>query len=160
MALSQFDLSVVIITKDERCAISHLYKMIDLALNNIDRDITSINNAQYEIKNLCYSDEKLNNKIRQYLEAGIKAKKKDISKQTADMKRRCIHMRKLLRRKIIPECKAIYDATKLLDEREACANSRVFNYTKFFNASRNFRTKYQRFKKYLKNLDNGKAYCV
>lgn len=149
MALSQLDSSEVIITKEERCALNQLYKMIDLALNNIERDIISIDDAQHKIKNLCYSDEKLNNKIRQYLEAGIKLKKKDISKQTADMKRRCIHMRILLRRKIIPECKAVYDATKLLDEREACANSRVFNYTKFCNASRNFRTKYQRFKKYL-----------
>lgn len=152
MASSQLDSSTVIITKEERWVLNQLYKTIDLVLNNIERDIIAIDDAQHKIKNLCYSDEKLNNKIRQYLEAGIKLKKKDISKQTADVKRWCIHMRILLRRKIIPECKAVYDATKLLDEREACANSRVFNYTKFFNASRNFRAKYQRFKKYLEEL--------
>jgi hypothetical protein len=149
MASSQLDSSAVIITKEERWVLNQLYKTIDLALNNIERDIISIDDARHKIKNLCYSNEKLNNKIRQYLEAGIKLKKKDISKQTAAVKRWCIHMRILLRRKIIPECKAVYDATKLLDEREARANSRVFNYTKFFNASRNFRAKYQRFKKYL-----------
>ena len=137
------------ISNEERQAIRNVCSCIDVILNDLDFEITSIGNTQKRIRELCYVDETLNDKCRRYFESDIKRKKQNARKQVVQLRRLCVDLRKMIRRKQIPECKAVYAATKLFDEKEAYINSKSFQYATYRNTVGNFRKKSQQLEKYL-----------
>lgn len=138
------------ISNEERQVILNICACIDAKLNDLDYEVTSIINAQNNIRDLRYTDETLNDKCRRYFDADIKCKKREARKIVVQLRKLCVDLRKTIRRKQIPECKAVYAATQLLDEKEAYINSGSFQYATYRNAVNNFRKKYLRLEKYLK----------
>lgn len=138
------------ISNEERQVILNICACIDAKLNDLDYEVTSIINAQNNIRDLRYTDETLNDKCRRYFDADIKCKKREARKIVVQLRKLCVDLRKTIRRKQIPECKAVYAATQLLDEKETYINSKSFQYATYRNAVNKFRKEYQRLEKYLK----------
>ena len=68
------------ISNEERQVILNICACIDAKLNDLDYEVTSIINAQNNIRDLRYTDETLNDKCRRYFDADIKCKKREARK--------------------------------------------------------------------------------